>query len=184
MSVTGSIPRTKSFTWANSEPQSARPCLGAVENVLRENKTLPLAHSPLSASLRVLMWPGTWGCSAGGSECDYESPPASVPYLLSLPPFSSSHSLCHPRGGHQQPEEAGGEIREGVGPCDYHPQGLGHVWGPQLPTPHDHTLLYQCERPPAPTSPWGRGSRRERRNGEGPRGKAGLGVGKWWDLGP
>lgn len=31
------------------------------------------------------MWPGTWGCSAGGSECDYESPPASVPHLLSLP---------------------------------------------------------------------------------------------------
>lgn len=64
-----------------------------------------------------------------------------------------------------------------MGPCYYNPQGLGHVWGPQLPAPHDYTLLYQCEHATVPHSPWGRGSRWERRNGEGPWEKPGLGFG-------
>ena len=37
-----------------------------------------------------------------------------------------------PRGRHQQPEEAGGEVRDGVGAADRHPQGGRHVQGPEL----------------------------------------------------
>lgn len=106
--------------------------------------------------------------------------PASV--LHRLKPalcLSPSCSLCHPRGGHQQPEEAGGEVREGVGPCHDHPQGLGHVWGSQLPAPHDHTLLYQCEHSRLGTC---LGSRCtwERADGGSSGETPGLGAGKRW----
>lgn len=121
---------------------------------------------------------GPRGCSGGGGGVTHS--PVLVlhfpnPALTSL----SLRSLCHPRGSHQQSEEASGKVREGVGPCYYHPQGLGHVWGPQLLAPHDDALLHQCKHPHLPAArPWGPGAWERRGGQRSSREPPALAVGK------